>query len=305
MSPRQSRGGIAAQTAAGPGPSPRPPAAQERRRRELAEFLRVRRARLDPGELGLPPRRRRRTPGLRREDVAERAGVSTAWYTSLEQGRPVNPSRAVVTALADALRLSGVDRTYLFTLTGHAPPPAGDILGPDAVLLQALVDHIRAPAYCTDAFTNVLAWNAAACEVFGDYARWPGDRRNLLWLLFEEPGFGERLVDRDEYAARVVRTFRSRSDTYLNDPVAIEMVDVLSRRNPRFKALWETHDVRRADTDTLEAVLPGGRLVLTLVTLQGVTSPAVRFNAYLPANAVTASLLGTGEHGTARRRSRT
>ena len=139
---------------------------QERRRRELAEFLRVRRARLDPAELGLPRRRRQRTPGLRREDVADRAGVSTAWYTSLEQGRPVNPSRTVVTALADALRLSGVDRNYLFTLTGHAPPAAGDTLGPDAVLLQALVDHVRAPAYCTDAFTSVLAWNTAACEVF-------------------------------------------------------------------------------------------------------------------------------------------
>jgi MmyB-like transcription regulator ligand binding domain len=111
-------------------------------------------------------------------------------------------------------------------------------------------------------------------------------------------GFGERLVDRDEYAARVVRTFRSRSDSYLNDPVAIEMVDMLSRRSGRFKALWDAHDVRRADTDTLEAVLPGGRLVLTLVTLQGVTSPAIRFNAYLPADTATAALLGTGEPGT-------
>src|SRR5262249_27527099 len=284
-------------------PSRGGPAGRERRRRELAEFLRVRRARLDPGELDLPPRRRRRTPGLRREDVADRAGVSTAWYTSLEQGRPVNPSRAVVAALADALRLSGVDRTYLFTLTGHTPPAAGDAGGPAATLLQALVDHVRAPAYCTDAYTNVLAWNAAAGEVFRDYARWPAGRRNLLWLLFFEPGFGARLVDRDEYAARVVRTFRSRSDSYLNDPVAIEMVDELSRRSARFKALGDARDVRRADTDTLQAVLPGGRLVLTLVTLQGITSPAIRFNAYLPADTATAALLGTGEPGPPARRS--
>jgi transcriptional regulator with XRE-family HTH domain len=270
--------------------TPRQP--QERRRRELAEFLRVRRARLDPEELGLPPRRRRRTPGLRREDVAERAGVSTAWYTSLEQGRPVNPSAAVIGALADALRLHGGDRAYLFTLGGHTPPAADDALGPDGAVLQALVDHVAAPAYCTDAFTNVLAWNAAACQVFGDYARWPAGRRNLLRLLFFEPAFGERLVDREEYAARVVRTFRSRSDSYLSDPVAIEMVATLSRGSAPFKALWETHDVRRADTDTLEAVLPGGRAVLTMVMLQGVTSPGIRFNAYLPADAATATLLG-------------
>lgn len=120
-------------------------------------------------------------------------------------------------------------------------------------------------------------------------------------LLDEGPG-GERQVRpperRAQVRARVVRTFRSRSDSYLNDPVAIEMVDALSRRSTRFKALWDAHDVRRADTDTLEAVLPGGRLVLTLVTLQGVTSPAIRFNAYLPADTATAALLVTGEPGT-------
>ncbi len=267
-------------------------AVQERRRRELAEFLRDRRARLDPRDLGLPPRRRRRTPGLRREDVAERASLSIAWYTSLEQGRPVNPSRAVVAAIADALRLSGADRSYLFTLAGHSPPPAGPTAGPDAVLLQALVDSVHAPAYCTDARTNVLAWNAAACRVFGNYGDWPPNRRNLLWLLFEEPSFAERLVDREEYAARVVQTFRSRSESYLDDVAAIAMVEDLRRRSAQFKALWDAHDVRRADTDILQVEVPGGRLTLTLVTLQGVTAPGLRFNAYLPADSAAASWLG-------------
>ena len=109
----------------------------------------------------------------------------------------------------------------------------------------------------------------------------PG-RRNLLRLLFFEPAFGERLVDRDEYAARVVRTFHSRSDSYLSDPVAIEMVATLSRWSAPFKALWETHDVRRADTDTLEVALPGGRAVLTMVMLQGVTSPSIRSTPTCP-----------------------
>jgi transcriptional regulator with XRE-family HTH domain len=224
--------------AAKPHPStPRRAAAEERRLRELADFLRVRRARLDPDELGFPSHRRRRTPGLRREDVAERAGVSTAWYTSLEQGRPVRPSRTVVASLANALSLSDVDRAYLFTLTGHTPPADNHPVGPGTRVLQALVDHVSAPAYCTDAVTNVLAWNTGACEVFGDYGRWPPERRNLLWLLFDETGFAERLVDRDEYAERVVRTFRGRSDAYLNDPLAMEMVETLSRRSLRFKAL--------------------------------------------------------------------
>lgn len=198
----------------------------------------------------------------------------------------------MIASLANALSLSEVDRAYLFALTGHTPPAEHRSVGPDIQILQALVDHVRAPAYCTDAFTNVLAWNAGAAEVFGDYSRWPADRRNLLWLLFDETGFAERLVDRDEYAERVVRTFRSRSDAYLNDPVAIEMVEALGRRSPRFRALWDMHDVRRADTDTLAADHPDGRLVFTMVMLQGLASPGIRFNAYLPADAATAAVLG-------------
>jgi len=250
--------------------------------RELGEFLRARRARVEPATVGLPTRQRRRTPGLRREDVAELAGVSTAWYTSLEQGRPVNPSRRVVGALADALRLDEVDRGYLFALAGHRAPDGVHGAGPGADLLQRLVDAVAAPAYCTDALTTVLAHNAAAVEVFGDYGRWPLDRRNLLTLLFDEPTFARRVVDRAEYAARVVRTFRGRSAAYLSDPVAIALVDGLGRRSPSFRRLWEGHDVRRTDTDALEVDLPDGRLTLTLVTMQSVVSPGVRLNVYLP-----------------------
>jgi transcriptional regulator with XRE-family HTH domain len=231
---------------------------------------------------------------LRREDVADRAAVSVAWYTSLEQGRPVNPSRAVIASLADALSLSDTDRTYLFRLSGHTPPTEARYTELDTHILQSLVDAVSAPAYCTDALTNVLAWNAPACEVFGDYSQWPAERRNLLALLFDETGFGERLVDRDDYSERVVRTFRGRSDAYLSDPVAIEMVETLARRSPRFKILWAKHDVRRADTDTLEAIHPRGRMTFTMTTWQAVAAPGVRFSAYLPADDATVSVLAPG-----------
>jgi transcriptional regulator with XRE-family HTH domain len=269
----------------------------ERRLRDLAEFLRQRRARLDPAAVGLPTRARRRTPGLRREDVAERAGVSVAWYTSLEQGRPVSPSLRVVAALADALQLSAADRQHLHALTGQPAPQPAD-RSADTVLLQQLVDHLDVPAYCTDALTNVIAWNAGAVEVFGDYGRWPAGRRTLLRLLFEEPAFASRLVDRDEYVARVVQTFRGRSRAYLEDPVAIALVDDLTRDHPRFAQLWGTHTVRRTDSDALEVDHPAGRLALTLVNLQGVATPGTRFNAYLPADDVTASRLGVLDPGT-------
>ena len=108
------------------------------RRAELAAFLRSRRSRLHPEQVGLPARRGSRTPGLRREDVADRAGVSTARYTSLEQARPVQPSRAVVDALATALCLGEAERVHLFSLTGHSPPTDGHGGAPDSALLGLL-----------------------------------------------------------------------------------------------------------------------------------------------------------------------
>jgi transcriptional regulator with XRE-family HTH domain len=166
--------------------------ADPRRLRELADFLRDRRSRLDPDELGLPARRRRRTAGLRREDIAERAAVSVAWYTNLEQARPVKPSKAVIAALADALCLDDDDRAYLHRLAGHASPTTSRRSDIDRAVLQTLVDGVPYPAYCTDALTNVIAWNAAAALVFGDYAAWPAEQRNLLLLLFTETGFRTR-----------------------------------------------------------------------------------------------------------------
>lgn len=268
---------------------PAPP--DEQRRRELAEFLRSRRCQLTPERAGLPARRRRRTPGLRREDVAERAGVSTAWYTYLEQARPIHPSRSVVAALADALCLTDIDRSYLFTLTGHIPPRGKTTPTLDPDLLQALVDRIDAPAYCTDAATTVLAWNRLACEVFGDYAARPPKQRNLLRLLFTDREFAQHLVDRDEYAARVVRTFRSRSEAPLADPAVIALVAELREHSSHFQRLWDSRELRRADTDTLQAHRPGGRLTFTMITFQDLSPAGVRITTYLPADPDTARWL--------------
>jgi hypothetical protein len=220
--------------------------------------------------------------------------VSVAWYTNLEQARPVKPSRNVISGLADALCLSDADRTYLFQLAGHHPPVEARAPLLDVHLLQSLVDLVDAPAYCTDALTNVIAWNIQACEVFGDYSRWPTERRNLLTLLFHETAFADRLVDRDDYANRVVQTFRGRSDAYLNDPVAIELVDTLTRTSTAFKTRWERHDVRRTDTDNLHVSHPCGALNLTMIMWQAVASPGVRFSAYLPADEQTRDLLHVG-----------
>jgi transcriptional regulator with XRE-family HTH domain len=267
--------------------------AKAQRQQELAAFLRTRRARLAPEQVGLPARRRRRTPGLRREDVAERAGISTAWYTYLEQGRAVHPSQSVVARIADALCLTDPDRAYLIALTGHTPPPQGTAETRSPRLLQSLVDHVTAPAYITDAATGVLAWNAPAREVFGDYAAWQPKDRNLLWLLFTEPAFATRLVDRDEYAARVVHTFRQRSDAHLQDPAVVALVEELGRRSADFRQVWDSRELRRVGTDTLLVNHPDGRLTFTMLMFQDLGPTGIRFNAYLPADPGTAHAMET------------
>lgn len=210
--------------------------------------------------------------------------MSVAWYTSLEQARTVNPSRRVVEALAMALRLSDADRDYLFGLTGHTPPSPSGARAPDPGLFQRLVDHMDVPAYCTDVTTSVLAWNRQAAEVFGDYGSRSPKHRTLLNLLFEDEEFGRHLVDRDEYAARVVSALRGRSEGILQDPDAVRIVEDLVTSSPRFRELWESHDVRRTDSDILEVDHPRGRLTLTLVNLQGVGTPGTRLSAYVPAD---------------------
>lgn len=260
---------------------------EKNRRVELAEFLRARRMRLSPEQVGLPSRQRRRTPGLRREDVAERAGVSTAWYTYLEQGRGgIRPSRDLVASLAEALVLPDMDRSYLFTLTGHVPPaaPSAEVNIAD---LQQLVNHVTAPAYCTDASTKVLAWNSLATEVFGDFAMWPEENRNLLYLLFNTREFASRLRRREEYAARVVHTFRTRSHAYLSDPDVIAMVNSLSSQSVAFKAIWATRDLRQGTSDSIQAVHPLGELTFRTMMWQDVAPRGIRFSAYLPADAAT------------------
>jgi transcriptional regulator with XRE-family HTH domain len=253
-----------------------------RRRRELAEFLRNRRQKLVPTDLGLASRRRTRTPGLRREDVAARAGVSVAWYTNLEQARAVNPSRTVIKALSSALQLDSTESDYLHSLAGYPLPEKSNVALANVEVLQTLFDLVAAPAYCTDALTNVIAWNFRAAELFGDYGSWPPERRNLLTLLFDEPDFAPHLLEREVYASRVVASFRGRSDAYLHDPAAIALLDSLRDRSPLFERTWQSVEVRRSDMDTLTAQFENGRRVFTLVCFQALSNPAIRLNAYVP-----------------------
>ncbi|MCB9459224.1 MAG: helix-turn-helix domain-containing protein [Anaerolineaceae bacterium] len=215
------------------------------RRHELAEFLRSRRARLQPEHVGLPNGTRRRTPGLRREEVAMLAGVSPEWYTWLEQGRDINVSTQVLESLAHALRLDANEREHLFLLASGQPPPIETYQSPTVshVIKSFLDQQGTAPACALDVRSNVLAWNAAYGAVFGDYSKLPARERNLFWRIFTNPHSRVANEHWDELAMGFLAQFRARYGRYINDPWWAQQVADLSAASPEFRELWERHDV--------------------------------------------------------------
>ena len=213
----------------------------QRNREELRGFLRSRRARLTPSDVGLPDTGRRRTPGLRREEVAFLAGVGVSWYTWLEQGRDITVSDGVVGAISGALRLSGAERAHLYLLAGHNPPPADPAASPAPVALQRLLDAwMPNPGYVRDRHWNMLARNTAADAVF-DY----DDHDNCLLAFFTSPTYRSRHREWEAAAPSLVAELRSRRARYRDDPAFDELVDALLTASDEFAVLWWRHDVDR------------------------------------------------------------
>ncbi len=215
------------------------------RRKAFGDFLRSRRERLTPAAVGLPNGFRRRTPGLRRDEVALLAGVGATWYTWLEQGRDVRPSAEVLGALAGALRLDATERQHMFTLADRPSPLAHDTspeIVPDA-LVRMLACMTDQPAYVLGRRWDILAWNAAATETFGDFGRLTGDARNLVHLMFADSGHRRRLADWDDLAPLSLAMFRADSARHTGDPDFERLIAHLQAVSPEFRAWWPRHDV--------------------------------------------------------------
>ncbi|MCV3209123.1 helix-turn-helix transcriptional regulator [Mesorhizobium sp. YC-39] len=220
---------------------------EDSRRRELGAFLRSRRERLSPQATGIAAGQRRRTPGLRREEVAMIAGVGTTWYTWLEQGRDVRPSVEVLTALCEALRLDAAESRHLFILAGRQQPEHR-MAAPEKVdgpLLHMLQSLVLQPAYVVGRRWDVLAWNPAAVAVFGDYGLLEGDARNIVHMVFASPHHRRLLVDWEELARAVIASFRAESARYVGDADFERLIALMTRSSPEFRAWWPLRDVAR------------------------------------------------------------
>jgi len=219
----------------------------DRRRRELGAYLRSRRERLTPADIGIAPGVRRRTPGLRREEVALLAGVGTTWYTWLEQGREVRPSAEVLAAIAGALKLDPAERRHLFVLADRPEPARGPVLEErvDEPLARMLESLAMQPAYVMGRRWDVLAWNRAAAVVFRDYGRLEGDARNIMHLMFTDPRHRRLIADWEALARAALGMFRADSARYFGDPDFERLIAELVRKSPEFRAWWPQRDVMR------------------------------------------------------------
>ena len=266
------------------------------RTEELAEFLRHLRERIDPESLGISiDGARRRTPGLRREEVSQLAGVGLSWYTWLEQGRDITPSPSVLDALALVFDLNAAERGHLFDLAGVAiPTPAGPYptqAPPELAEWVAALDPL--PAYLINPRTDVLASNAAAARVIQMPQPGVDNRRNLLRSLFTEPGLaGESRV---ATARSTLARFRAAHARRYEDPGFRELIAAMLASSPRFRELWPRHEVLDAQQGTKVVVHPQlGRL--TLHHLQSIPTghPELRLTQYVPADTPTRVALTGG-----------
>ncbi len=257
----------------------------ERRREELADFLRRRREDLKPSDVGLPEGGRRRTPGLRREEVATLAGVGATWYTWLEQGRDVRASFEVLEAIATALRLTPAERNHLIMLgRGEGAPrckPPAERVSPT---IRRLIENLGpSPAYVLGRRWDYLAWNRASCAVFGDLGSVPRPARNHLWLTFMDHNRREVLTDWDRSHQVMVAKFRADSARHIGDPSFDELIESLRQASPEFCKAWKRHEVARSGEGRKVLEHPvAGTLTFEHAVFNPAEAPEQRLILYTP-----------------------
>jgi transcriptional regulator with XRE-family HTH domain len=265
------------------------PRTRPTRRTELAAFLRARRARLTPDDVGLPDGSasgRRRTPGLRREEVAQLSGVGVTWYTWLEQGRDISASVQVIDALARALLLTADQHRHLRELAGLPPREPSAMPGDMLPRLQLLVDaQVPSPASVYDEHFDYLVWNQSYARVRHDPQTLPASRRNMLWMMFTDPGNRARMVGWESAARAVLSQFRAAAGRSPGDSRFDELAAALTEASPEFRDWWAEYPVRYFRPATIAINHPDAGLIrLEMFQLRLVDQPRLALVIQVPAS---------------------
>ena len=263
---------------------------QTLQRAQLSEFLKSCRARRDPASLGLVPAARRRSKGLRREDVAALAGLSATWYTWLEQGRNVHPSAQILERLSGALGLSAAERDYLFMLAQRRPPPLGPARPePLRPAVQRMLDQLNLPALVHTRRWDVVAWNAIWSRCFPDFGRRAPEARNLLRILLTDPDFQRRPGEQEDIARRILPTVRLDYSQAGEDPAFDALIEELSAVSPVFGRLWRSPEISHFQEGLYTSTYPGiGAITFEHTAYSVASNPALRLLLFTPAEAHSA-----------------
>lgn len=249
----------------------------------LGEFLRARREAVPRAEVGMPPVPRMRTSGLRREEVAVLSGVSVTWYTWLEQGRDINPSKQVLDAVAGALRLSPAERDYVLALGGYVSNPTASG-GPTPPHIQRFLDALAGyPAFAIGPAWTIAAWNAAYAALYPHIADTDADDRNLLWLVFMDPAIRELLPDWETDSRRFLAEFRAEAGSRVGEPSYTQLIERLRDGSEHFRTEWQASSVERFASRERRFFHPAvGELLLEHHQLTPADAPEIQIVAYLP-----------------------
>ncbi|MGV9870312.1 helix-turn-helix transcriptional regulator [Rhodococcus koreensis] len=265
------------------------------RRGELGAFLKSRRARITPEQVGLPTGGRRRTPGLRREEIAQLAGVGVTWYTWLEQGRDITASEHVLTAISRTLRLDLHEHAHLLTLAGVTEPLSVTECNAVTPSIKAMVAKLDPyPVIVRNARCDVLAYNRGYGWLMGDLDAIPSGERNLLVQSLLNPEWRARTVDWEEHVPRIVAGFRAAWAEHLGEPAWTSLVKRLAAESPLFEQLWNRCDVTREPVTTRRFEHPtAGPLKFHVTHLNAGVRSEITMSTFTPADEITASRLPT------------
>ncbi|MFD4706469.1 helix-turn-helix transcriptional regulator [Gottfriedia sp. NPDC058432] len=260
---------------------------RETRLEALSEFLKTQRSKINPQMVGLPVGTRRRTPGLRREEVAGLAGVSTTWYTWLEQGRDITVSNSVLDAISDALQLNKDERNYLYALALPEAEKRSFSNEEDTVISPALtkiLNELRnCPIIISDRRCHIVGWNPAAAHVFLDFEQIPKEERNLIQLLFSRKEFKSLAVNWEHFVKGFLAIFRTYYGQYVGDQWYTSFINEMEQNFPEFHELWNESEVSSAPDVLIEfRHAKAGKMLFNLTSLQVQGNIDLRCSVYTP-----------------------
>ncbi|PEC30643.1 transcriptional regulator [Bacillus cereus] len=257
------------------------------RREALSAFLKTKRAQISPESIGLPAGTRRRTPGLRREEVAQLAGVSTTWYTWLEQGRDIKVSTIVLDCISKALQLNNDETDYLYDLAFESnseitiPKKDQSKLSPS--LIRILDELTYCPTIITDRHFHIVGWNPAAAYVFLDFEQIPNDQRNLIHLVFTRKELKALAVNWEHFVKGFLAIFRTYYGRYLDDEWYSQFIKEMSHSHSEFQSLWQESQVSKAPDMIIEfRHAKAGKMLFNLTSLQVQGDMDLRCSIYTP-----------------------